>query len=66
MTPAALGIAFCLANPATANVLFGASRVAQLEDNHAALALVRDHGAEVRAALADCRVDHAVRPDGTW
>lgn len=66
VTPAALGIAFCLANPATANVLFGASRVAQLEDNHAALALVRDHGAEVRAALADCRVDHAVRPDGTW
>lgn len=66
VTPAALGIAFCLANPATANVLFGASRVAQLEDNHAALALARDHGAEVRAALADCRVDHAVRPDGTW
>ncbi|WP_315637485.1 MULTISPECIES: aldo/keto reductase [Microbacterium] len=66
VTPAALGIAFCLANPATANVLFGASRVAQLEDNHVALALARDHGAEVRAALADCRVDHAVRPDGTW
>lgn len=66
VTPAALGIAFCLANPATATVLFGASRVAQLEENHAALALARDHGAEVRVALADCRVDHAVRPDGTW
>lgn len=66
VTPAALGIAFCLANPATANVLFGASRVAQLEQNHAALALVRDHGAEVRAALAACWVDRDVRADGAW
>ncbi|WP_149084735.1 MULTISPECIES: aldo/keto reductase [Microbacterium] len=66
VTPAALGIAFCLTNPATANVLFGASRVAQLEENHAALALARHRGAEVRAALVGCRVDQSVRPDGTW
>ncbi|WP_217183163.1 aldo/keto reductase [Streptomyces sp. AC495_CC817] len=66
VTPAALGIAFCLANPATANVLFGASRLAQLEQNHAALALARDHGAEVRAALLDCRVDREVSADGSW
>ncbi|MBO9624802.1 MAG: aldo/keto reductase [Microbacterium sp.] len=66
VTPAALGIAFCLANPATANVLFGASRLEQLEQNHAALALARDHGAEVRDALADCWVDREVRADGAW
>jgi len=66
VTPAALGIAFCLANPATVNVLFGASRLEQLEQNHAALALARDHGAEVRAALAGCWVDRDVRADGAW
>lgn len=64
VTPAALGIAFCLSNPATANVLFGASRVAQLELNHVALALARDHGDEVRTALADCWADRGVRADG--
>lgn len=66
VSPAALGIAFCLSNPATANVLFGASRLDQLEQNHAALALARDHGAEVRAALAGCWVDRDVRADGVW
>ncbi|WP_337004761.1 MULTISPECIES: aldo/keto reductase [unclassified Microbacterium] len=66
VTPAALGIAFCLSNPATANVLFGASRLSQLEENHAALALARDHGTEVRAALAGCWVDRDVRADGVW
>lgn len=66
VTPAALGIAFCLANPATANVLFGASRLEQVEQNHAALALARDHGSEVRAALAGFAVDGDVRADGVW
>lgn len=66
VTPAALGIAFCLTNPATANVLFGASRLEQLEQNHAALALARDRGDEVRAALAGCWVDREVRSDGVW
>lgn len=66
VTPAALGIAFCLANPATANVLFGTSRVEQLEQNHAALALAREHGDEVRTALAALQVDRDVRDDGSW
>lgn len=66
VTPAALGIAFCLTNPATVNVLFGASRLEQLEQDHAALALARDHGAEVRAALEGCWVDRGVRADGVW
>lgn len=66
VTPAALGIAFCLSNPTTANVLFGASRLEQLEQNHAALALARDYGADVRGALAGCWVDRDVRADGVW
>jgi L-glyceraldehyde 3-phosphate reductase len=39
-TPAALAIAFALAHPLTASVLFGASSVAQLEANLAAIALL--------------------------
>ncbi|MFS0911579.1 aldo/keto reductase [Microbacterium sp. 179-I 3D2 NHS] len=66
VTPAALGIAFCLTHPATASVLFGASRIEQLEQNHAALALVRDHGDDLRAALAGLWVDRDVRADGVW
>jgi aryl-alcohol dehydrogenase-like predicted oxidoreductase len=66
VTPAALGVAFCLTNPATANVLFGASRLEHLEQNHAALALARDHGDQVRTALAAYWVDREVRADGVW
>ncbi|MBS1698577.1 MAG: aldo/keto reductase [Actinobacteria bacterium] len=66
VTPAALGIAFCLAHPAVANVLFGASRISQLEQNHAALALVAEYGAEVREALAGLQADVEVRDDGAW
>lgn len=66
VTPAALGIAFCLSHPAAANVLFGASRIEQLELNHAALALVSERGAEVREALAGLQADVEVRDDGTW
>ncbi|MBS1907324.1 MAG: aldo/keto reductase [Actinobacteria bacterium] len=66
VTPAALGIAFCLAHPATANVLFGASRLAQLEQNHAALALVAERGSEVREALAGLQADVEVKDDGSW
>lgn len=65
-TPAQLAIAFCLANPATANVLFGASRPAQLEENLGALALAAAHGAEVREALAHLRLDAEVAADGRW
>ena len=66
VTPAALGIAFCLTHPAAANVLFGASRIAQLEQNHAALALVAERGTEVREALAGLQADVDVRDDGAW
>ncbi|WP_022890806.1 aldo/keto reductase [Agromyces italicus] len=66
-TPAQLGIAFCLANPATANVLFGASRVEQLDDNLGAIELLARVGAEpLRDATAELWLDRAVAADGTW
>ena len=37
MSPAALAIAFALANPATVSVLFGATTAAQIAENVAAL-----------------------------
>lgn len=65
-TPAQAAVAFCLANPATANVLFGASRPEQLESNLAAVELAAASGEELRAALSGLRVDHGVAADGTW
>ncbi|WP_280116157.1 aldo/keto reductase [Leucobacter coleopterorum] len=66
-TPAQLGIAFCLANPATANVLFGASSVRQLEDNLGAIALLEAVGVDrVREVTAELWLDREVRPDGVW
>lgn len=65
-TPAQLAIAFCLANPATANVLFGASRPAQLEENLGALTLAAQRGDDVREALAHLRLDGDVSADGRW
>ncbi|MFT4230399.1 MAG: aldo/keto reductase [Microbacterium sp.] len=65
-TPAQVAIAFCLANPATANVLFGASRPAQLESNLGALRLAAEHGTELRAAVAGLQVDTEVSADGRW
>ena len=66
-TPAQLGLAFCLANPATANVLFGASRVAQLDDNLGAIALLEREGADrIRELTAELWLDREVRADGIW
>ena len=66
-TPTQLGLAFVLAHPATANVLFGVSRREQFEDNLGALALLDRVGAEaLRAATAHLWLDQAVSPDGTW
>lgn len=65
-TPAQLAIAFCLANPMTANVLFGASRPAQLESNLAAVELAASRGAEIRQALSDLHLDGDVAADGAW
>lgn len=66
-TPAQLGLAFCLANPATANVLFGASSVQQLNDNLGAVALLEAVGADaIREATAGLWLDRDVRADGVW
>ncbi|WP_348787068.1 aldo/keto reductase [Leifsonia sp. NPDC080035] len=66
-TPTQLGLAFALSHPATANVLFGVSRLAQLEDNLGALALLDRVGAEaIRAQTADLWLDRTINPDGTW
>lgn len=64
--PSQLAIAFCLAHPATANVLFGASRLSQLESNLVALELAARRGDDVRASLEGLRVDHDVAADGAW
>ncbi|MBB4066002.1 aldo/keto reductase [Gellertiella hungarica] len=63
-TPAQVAIAFCLANPATTNVLFGASRLGQLEENLAAAALAAERGAEIRALCEPLWLDAHVSPDG--
>lgn len=66
-TPAQLSIAFCLSNPAVANVPFGASSIAQLEDNLAGVALLDRLGADsIRQLTADLQVDQQVRADGVW
>ncbi|MET9267239.1 aldo/keto reductase [Amycolatopsis sp. NPDC004079] len=66
-SPAQLGIAFCLANPATANVLVGVSRQAQLEDNAGALDLLERVGADrIRELTKELWLDREVAADGTW
>ncbi|WP_281506296.1 aldo/keto reductase [Amycolatopsis sp. FBCC-B4732] len=65
-TRAQLALAFCLAYEPVANVLFGVSRAEQLTDNLGALLLAREHGLEIRTALAHLRLDHDVAPDGSW
>lgn len=66
-TPAQLGLAFTLANPATANVLFGASSVQQFDDNLGSLELLERVGAEaIREATAELWLDRDVRADGVW
>ena len=66
-SPAQLGIAFCLANRVTANVLVGVSRMAQLEDNLGAFALLERVGApRLRELTASLWLDREVAADGTW
>ncbi|PPK71321.1 aldo/keto reductase [Actinokineospora auranticolor] len=65
-TAAQVAIAFCLTNPAVANVLFGVSRIEQLEDNLGAIELAAEHGAELHAALDPLWSDKAVNADGSW
>jgi len=66
VSPSQLALAFCLAYEPVANVLFGVSRMAQLEDNLGAVALAASRGAEVRSALADLWLDRSVPADGTF
>jgi len=66
-TPAQLSIAFCLAHPATANVLFGATSVAQLEENLGALAVRDRHGATIRERVEAFWFDRGlVDPASSW
>jgi aryl-alcohol dehydrogenase-like predicted oxidoreductase len=55
-TLAQLALAFALAGRATSSVLFGATRITQLEENVGALRLAREHGVQLRAALSALRV----------
>lgn len=65
-TPAQLAIAFTLTHPATANTLFGASSVAQLEANLGSLELLDRFGAaELRARVEPFWADRGlVAPEG--
>lgn len=66
-TPAQLGIAFCLANPATANVLIGCSRPAQLEENLGAFVLLQRVGAtRLRQLARQLWLDQGIAADGSW
>lgn len=65
-SPVQMALAFCLANPNVGNVLFGASRPEQLEDNLGALALLEQDGGRIRAALDGLWLDQHVRSDGVW
>lgn len=55
-TLAQLAIAFALAGRATSSVLFGATRIAQIEENVGALRLAQEHGAQLRTALSGLRI----------
>ncbi len=65
-SPAQLAIAFSLTHPATANTLFGASSVAQLEANLASLELLERVGADtIRDRVAPFWADRGlVDPEG--
>lgn len=56
-TPAQVSIAFCLTHPSITTVLFGASRIAQLEENIAALGLLERSGDVIRDRVADLWLD---------
>lgn len=65
-TPAQLAIAFTLTHPATANTLFGASSVTQLEANLGSLEVLERVGAaEIRARVEPFWADRGlVNPEG--
>lgn len=66
-SPAQLALAFCLANPDVASVLFGVSRLAQLRDNLGAVQLAADHGAQLRERVDRFWLDRGVvDPAASW
>lgn len=66
-TPAQLAIAFTLTHRATANVLFGASRAEQLEQNLGAIEVWQRHGDALREAVDELWLDRdVVPPDASW
>ncbi|MFD0634841.1 aldo/keto reductase [Catenulispora yoronensis] len=66
-TPAQLALAFCLTHPATATVLFGASRLTQLQDNLGALDLLARHGGILRDRCDQWWLDRGVvEPTASW
>lgn len=64
VSPVQLALAFCLAYGPTANLLFGASRLSQLEDNLGAVELARTRGDALRAALDHLWLDTHVPAEG--
>jgi L-glyceraldehyde 3-phosphate reductase len=63
-TAAQLCIAFCLGHPALVTVLFGVTRLEQLEENLAAVELADRHGVAIRQRVAELWVDRGVVDPG--
>ena len=61
VTPAQAAIAFCMSNPDIGSVLVGVTRLADLDDNIKALALL-PRGAELRAALLPLAINDVAHP----
>lgn len=59
-----VALAFCLAHPATANVLFGASKLSQFEDNLGAIELAQKAGPLIRERLDHLWLDQHVPEQG--
>lgn len=62
VTPAQLAMAFCLLHPSLDTLLFGATKIAHLEDNIGAIALANKRPDAVRAAVEHLSVEGAAPP----
>lgn len=66
-TPAQLSIAFCMAHPAMATILFGATSLAQLDENLAARAVFEKYGDRIRDLVAEFWFDKdRIDPESSW